>query len=48
MVVLSLAYCAVQFLAFYADDLLGCILVSFLAYYVEQNLAHSAISDVFG
>ena len=39
MVVLSLAYCVVLFLAFHADYLLAYSVVSFLAYYVEQDLA---------
>jgi len=39
MVVLSLAYCAVPFLAFYDDIILAYSVVSFLAYDAEQNLA---------
>jgi len=41
--VLSLAYCAVQFLAFHALTNLAHLFVSFLAYFVKRYLAYSAL-----
>jgi hypothetical protein len=40
--VLSLAYCAVQFLAFFAVLNLAYLVVSLLAYFVERELVFSA------
>jgi hypothetical protein len=41
--VLSLAYCAVQFLAFHALPNLAYLFVSLLAYFVEHYLAYSVL-----
>ncbi len=43
-----LGYSAVQFLGYSAKNLITCRILSFLAYYVEQNLAYSATSRRFG
>jgi len=41
--VLSLAYCAVQFLAFHALPKLAYLVVSILAYFVKRYLAYSVL-----
>ena len=43
---LSLAYCAVQFLAFHALTNLAYLFVSFLAYFVKRYLAYSVLQLV--
>jgi hypothetical protein len=43
--VLSLAYCAVQFLAFHALPNLAHLFASFLAYFVKRYLAYSVLQE---